>query len=75
MNKKLKTGQGGIVEIIVVVIISLVLLHLLGIDLKSLLQQEWVKNFAIYIRDILKLVWQDILDIVAFVKEIAGNKK
>ena len=68
-----KNRQKGIVEIIVVVIIALVLIHLLGIDLKSLLSQEWVKNFAIYVRDLLKLVWADILQIVAFIKDISGS--
>lgn len=68
-----KGSQKGIVEIIVVVIIALVLIHLLGIDLKSLLSQEWVKNFAIYIRDLLKLVWGDLRQIIAFIKDISGS--
>jgi hypothetical protein len=63
-----KSQSGGFIEIIVVIIVALVALHLLGIDIKDLLSKQWVKDFAIYVRDLLRLVWQDILDIVAFIK-------
>lgn len=62
--------QGGFIEIIVVIIVALVALHLLGIDLTELLSKQWVKDFAIYVRDMLKLVWKDILEIIAWFKSL-----
>lgn len=64
--------NGGFIEFIVAIIIALVLLHFLGIDLNTLLHQQWVINFAIYIKDLLILVWQDLLLIFQFIKSIAG---
>lgn len=63
--------QSGFLELIVVVIIALVLLNVLGIDLKEILARPWVKEFAKYIIDMLKIVWADILQIIAFFKDLA----
>ena len=73
-NKVLAKGnkQSGFLELIVVIIIALVLLNVLGIDLKEILARPWVKEFAKYIFDMLKIVWADILQIVAFVKDLAA---
>jgi hypothetical protein len=60
----------GFIEIIVVIVIALIALHLLGIDLKELLSKQVVQDFAIYMRDMLKLVWADILDIIQWVKDL-----
>lgn len=67
-----RNKQKGFIEFIVVIIVALVILHLLGIDIQTLLAKQWVKDFAIYVRDLLKLVWVDLLQIFAFVKGIAN---
>lgn len=73
-NKVLTKGnrQSGFLELIVVIIIALVLLNVLGIDLKEVLAKPWVKEFAKYMVDMLKIVWADVLQIIAFVKDLAA---
>jgi hypothetical protein len=83
IGRKLKSGsghgstsgsKGGFLEIIVVVVVALVLLNVLGIDIKDILAKPWVKDFAQFIWGLLKIVWQDVLVIVAFIKDlVAGN--
>ncbi len=74
MNKlQLKKNNKGFIELIVVVIIALVLLNVLGIDIKSFLAQQWVRDFGMYVVGLLKIVWADILEIVAFIKSLLGN--
>lgn len=68
-----KLAQHGFLELIVVVIIALVLLNVLGIDIKDILAKPWVKEFAVFIWDLLKLVWADILQIVAFIKDLVAS--
>lgn len=67
-----KEKQSGLLEILVVVIIALVLLNVLGIDIKEVLAKPWVREFASYTINMMKIVWKDILEIFAFVKEIAA---
>ena len=67
-----KEKQSGLLEILVVVIIALVLLNVLGIDIKEILAKPWVREFASYTISMLKIVWKDILEIIAFIKEIAA---
>ncbi len=67
-----KEKQSGLLEILVVVIIALVLLNVLGIDIKEVLAKPWVREFASYTISMMKIVWKDILEIIAFVKEIAA---
>ncbi len=67
-----KEKQSGLLEILVIVIISLVLLNVLGIDIKEVLAKPWVREFASYTISMMKIVWKDILEIIAFVKEIAA---
>ncbi len=71
-GKKRPNTQGGFVEIIVAIIISLVILRLLNIDLGTLLQQQWVVDFAIFVRDMIKLVIDDLIQIIHFVQGISG---
>jgi hypothetical protein len=66
-----KGKQSGILEILVIVIISLVLLNVLGIDIKEILAKPWVREFASYTISMMKIVWKDVLEIIAFVKELA----
>ncbi|HEY1037508.1 MAG TPA: hypothetical protein VGE62_02900 [Candidatus Paceibacterota bacterium] len=60
--------QDGFIELIVVVIIALVLLRVFDIDIKEILAKPWVKDFGAYVVSLLKLVWADFLEIVAFIK-------
>jgi len=69
--KNRKNQQGGFLELIVVIIIALVLLHVLGINIQTVLAQPWVKEFAQYIIYLLKIVWSDLVQIFAFVKDLA----
>lgn len=62
------TQQKGFIEVIVIVIIALVLLRFLGIDIERVLAQEWVREFFGYVKDMLILVWQDMVKIVMAVK-------
>lgn len=65
-------AKDGFIEIIVVIIIALVLLHVFGIDLREVLAKPWVREFGTYIVSLMKIVWQDILEIVAFIKDLAA---
>ena len=67
--KNLK-DQRGFLELIVVIIIALVLLNVLGFNMKEFLAKPWVHEYGLYAAGMLKLVWQDILQIVAFVKDL-----
>ena len=63
----------GFIEIIVVIIVALVLLNLIGIDLKSVLAKESVKQFFGYVKDMCILVWDDLKMIVEFIRNLANN--
>jgi hypothetical protein len=67
-------GQGGFLQIIIVIIVALIALHLLGINLKDLLSKQWVQDFAIYVRDLLKLVWADLKEIIVWAKNLPDSK-
>jgi len=80
ISRKLKSAhshsssaKGGFLEIIVVIIIALVLLNVLGININTILSQPWLKDFALFIWDLLKIVWYDVIQIVAFVKDVASS--
>ena len=71
--KGYRNQSGGFVEFIVAIVISIVMLHLLGINIVSVLSKPAVKEFALYVKDILALVWHDLMNIFAFVKDIANS--
>ena len=71
--KGYRNQSGGFVELIVAVVISIVMLHLLGINIVSVLSKPAVREFAMYVKDILILVWNDLLQIFAFVKSVANS--
>lgn len=73
-NSMQKRKSDGFIEIIVVIVVALIALHLLGIDLKELLSKQVVQDFAIYMRDMLKLVWADILDIIQWIKDLPASE-
>ncbi|MEI6553639.1 MAG: hypothetical protein WCO09_03660 [bacterium] len=67
INKK------GFIEIIVVIIVALVLLNLIGVDLKAVLAKDSVKQFAQYVKEMCILVWEDFKMIAGFIKNVANN--
>ncbi len=71
MNKT-QTQQGGFLQIIVAIIIALVIINVLGIDLREVLARPWVREFGAYIVSLMRIVWQDILLIIAFFKDLAA---
>lgn len=71
--KGYRNQSGGFVEFIVAVVISIVMLHLLGINIVSVLSKPAVREFALYAKDILIMVWNDLLQIFAFVKSVANS--
>ena len=68
MHKKRSTQQKGFLELIVIVLIALILLRFLNIDVQAILAKEWVKDFIRYVKDVLVLVWQDVVSIFKSVK-------
>ncbi len=64
--------KGGFIQIIVAIIIALVILNVLGISMSEVLAKPWVREFGAYMVSLLKIVWQDILLIIAFFKDLAA---
>lgn len=56
-------SQGGFLELIVIVLVALILLRFLNIDINGILAKGWVKEFIGYTKEMLILVWQDIVTI------------
>lgn len=67
-----RTNQSGFLQIIVAIIIALVILNVLGIDIREVLAKPWVREFGAYIVSLMRIVWQDILLIIAFFKDLAA---
>ena len=66
---KAKNGaQGGFLELIVIILVALILLRFLNIDINGILAKGWVKEFIGYTKEMLVLVWQDIVAIYRSVK-------
>ena len=72
-NTSNQISKKGFIEIIVVIIVALVLLNLIGVDLKAVLAKESVKQFGGYVKDMCILVWDDFKMIGEFIKNIANN--
>jgi uncharacterized protein involved in cysteine biosynthesis len=62
------TQQKGFFELIIIVLIALILLRFLGIDIETVLAKAWVQEFFKYVKDMLILVWQDLIKIFMAVK-------
>jgi hypothetical protein len=58
-----KKGQGGFLELIVIILVALILLRFLDIDINGILAKGWVKEFIAYTKEMLVLVWQDLVSI------------
>jgi hypothetical protein len=67
-NLKHVSQQGGFLELIVIILVALILLRFLNIDINGLLAKSWVKEFVGYTKDMLMLVWQDLVTIFYTVK-------
>ena len=68
-----KINQKGFIEVIVVIIVALVLLNVIGVDLKAVLAKDSVRQFAQYVKDMIVLVWDDLKLIADFIKNMANN--
>lgn len=70
--KKGLSQKGGFIEILIVIIIALLLLNYMGVDIKSILAQPWVKQFTLYVIQAFKVVWNGAVDIFTFIKTTAS---
>lgn len=68
MKNNLKNDEGGFLELIVIVLVALILLRFLDIDINGILAKGWVKEFIGYTKEMLVLVWQDIVAIYNSIK-------
>lgn len=62
--------EKGFIQILVIIIIGLVILRLLQVNIIDILSKPAVKDFAVYVKDMLKLVWADIISIFNFAKGV-----
>ncbi len=67
-NNFQQNKQKGFLELIVIVLVALILLKFLDIDINAILAKQWVKDFIAYTKDMLILVWQDLVDIFNAIK-------
>jgi hypothetical protein len=67
--------SGGFIQLILIIVIALLVLHYLNISLASLLGQASVREFFVYVWNTFKILWQDFLLLLNFIKGIitAGN--
>ncbi len=63
-----KNKKGGFLELIVIILVALILLKFLDIDINAFLAKEWVQEFISYTKEMLILVWQDLVDIFNAIK-------
>lgn len=67
-NQIKKREQGGFLELIVIILVSLILLRFLDIDIDAILTKVWVQEFITYTKEMLILVWRDIVSIFNAIK-------
>jgi hypothetical protein len=67
-NQIKKREQGGFLELIVIVLVALILLRFLDIDINAILTKVWVQEFITYTKEMLILVWRDIVSIYNAIK-------
>jgi len=65
---KTNRQQGGFLELIIIVLIALILLRFLNIDINAILTKVWIQEFIGYTKEMILLVWQDIVAIFHAVK-------
>lgn len=69
-RKNKQYAQSGFIQIIVIIVVALIILRLVGVHIEDILAKPWVKDFAREVKEMLILVWQDILKIFGFAKEV-----
>ncbi len=67
-NQITKREQGGFLELIVIVFIALILLRFLNLDIGVILSKSWAQEFITYTKEMLILVWRDIVTIFNAIK-------
>jgi len=67
-NNLRKKQQGGFLELIVIILVALILLKFLNIDITAFLAKGWVKEFLAYTKEMLVMVWQDLIAIFTAIK-------
>ncbi len=67
-NQIIKREQGGFLELIVIIFIALILLRFLNLDIGVILSKTWAQEFITYTKEMLILVWRDIVTIFNAIK-------
>ncbi len=74
--KNKTTSQDGFISIIGIIlgiVALLILLHFLNINLTDVLSSNLAKQIFGYIWYLMKIVWNDVLLIIAFVKSMVAS--
>ena len=69
-NQIKKRQQGGFLELIVIILVALILLRFLDINVDSVFTKAWVQEFITYTKEMLILVWRDIVTIFNAIKGV-----
>ncbi|MEI7777538.1 MAG: hypothetical protein WCI52_02930 [bacterium] len=69
-----KRGQGGFIHIILLIIVILVILYYLNIPLQKILSTDTAITIATTLKGIILALWQDVLILIQFVKDIIAGK-
>ena len=67
-NRLQQNKQKGFLELIVIILVALILLKFLDIDINAILAKQWVQEFISYVKEMLVLVWQDLVAIFNAIK-------
>ncbi len=67
-NNLVKNQRGGFLELIVIILVAIILLRFLNIDIEAVFAKEWFKEFVMYTKEMMSLVWQDIVAIFKIIK-------
>ncbi len=73
LSMKKRPNKQGIIQIIVVLIIALLIIHFLNISLSGLLAKQSVRDFFIYVWGLTKIIWQDFLLLLNFIRGIVQS--
>lgn len=75
MNKNNSARQqGGFIQFIFLIIIVLIILYYLNIPLQKILGTQTAANIAGLIKNLVIIIWQDVLVIIQFVKGVISGK-
>ena len=68
-NNLRKNTQKGFLELIVIILVAIILLRFLNIDIDSILAKELFREFMAYTKDMLIMVWQDMISIIDAIRK------